>query len=70
MQSVSRAIKRGNAIMVFDNVHKRFEVVMKKGTELKKWEWSLRNQIPYTLEHQPIVNDDKTINRRRKRNIN
>ncbi len=45
MQSVNRAIKRGNAVIYFDTVLKRHEVVRKHGTPLKFWKFAVKNQI-------------------------
>lgn len=69
MQSLSRSIRRGNAVIIFDKVHHRIEVVTKRGTELGQWLWSLRNKIDYPIVHKPIVNENKEIKRRRKRQI-
>lgn len=67
MQSLSRSIRRGNAVIIFDKVHQRLEVVTKRGTELGQWLWSLRNKIDYPVLQKPIVNENKEIKRRRKR---
>ena len=38
MQSVRRAIKRGNAVKSFDSLTKQVKTVIKKGTEKKGME--------------------------------
>lgn len=40
MQSLTRQLKRGNAIIIFDNVFKRLEQMSKRGTESKLWRLS------------------------------
>lgn len=45
MQSVRRAIKRGNAVMAFDNVTKQVYVSYKKGTDRKSRSIALRDRM-------------------------
>ncbi|MDR2920601.1 MAG: hypothetical protein LBV72_14710 [Tannerella sp.] len=45
MQSLRRAIKRGNAVIAFNHVTKRNEPVWRKGTELKQWKYALQNAV-------------------------
>lgn len=74
MQSVSRALRRGNAVMILDSVSKRIETVFKKGTESKICNWSVRNKLEYSMQNycdnvsKPFIRDgEKVIKRRRKR---
>lgn len=43
-QSLTRAIKRGNAVIAFDNVSKQKIVVFRKGSTLKNWNWAKLNK--------------------------
>lgn len=74
MQSVSRVLRRENAVMIFDNVSKRTETVFKKGSESKFWSWAVRNKLEYSMQNycenvsKPLVREgEKIIKRRRKR---
>ena len=74
MQSVSRALRRGNAVMIFDNVSKRIETVFKKGSKSNFWAWACRNKLEYPMQNycdnvsKPFVLEGyKIIKRRRKR---
>lgn len=50
MQSVRRAIKRNNAVMSFDNLTKQVKTVIKRGTEKKAWNFSVKMRMPLTEE--------------------
>ena len=52
MQSVSRALRRGNAVMILDSVSKRIETVFKKGTESNIWSLSVSGK---SSERCPLV---------------
>lgn len=74
MQSLSRALRRGNAVMVLDNVKKSIETVFKKGTVANVWNWSFRNKLEYSMQNycdhvsKPFIRQgEKVIKRRRKR---
>lgn len=43
MQSLSRQIKRGNAVIYFDFVTKKAEVQLKKGSTARQWRHALMN---------------------------
>ena len=45
MQSLTRAIKRGNAVIAYDGVTRRYEPVWRKGTEKKQWRHAKRNSM-------------------------
>lgn len=42
-QSLARAIRRGNAIIAFDNVSKQNTVVYRKGSAMS-WSWAMLNR--------------------------
>lgn len=74
MQSVSRALRRGNAVMILDSVSKRIETVFKKGTESNIWSLSVSNKLEYSMQNycdnvgKPfIIEGERIIKRRRKR---
>lgn len=74
MQSLSRAIGRGNAVLTFSSVYKRVEPIYKRGTSAKVWSEAIKNQLSdlqasYRLGNsKPFVRDgEKVIKRRRKR---
>lgn len=74
MQSLSRAIGRGNAVLTFSSVHKRVEPVYKRGTPAKVWNEAVKNQLSdlqasYRISNsRPFVREgEKVIKRRRKR---
>lgn len=62
MQSVRRAIKRGNAVMSFDSLTKQVKTVIKRGTEKKSWEYAVKMRMPLTEEEycNSVVNPIKT----------
>lgn len=43
-QSLTRAIKRGNAVIAFDNVSKTNTVVFRKGSTAESWNWATLNR--------------------------
>lgn len=43
-QSLTRAIKRGNAVIAFDNVSKTNTVVFRKGSTAESWHWATLNR--------------------------
>lgn len=55
MQSLPRAIKRGNAIVCFDNVSKKPYIVRKKGCGAEEWNKQNRYFRSFELE-QNIIN--------------
>lgn len=50
MQSLSRQIRRGNAHIVFNNVTNTMEIVEKRGTNKKKWDYTVKNAMSATEE--------------------
>ncbi len=62
--SLRRQIKRGKAIIVFDNVVKQNKVVFKKGTPRSIWAWSVKNKNTEEQDRQnalitmPILQSD------------
>ena len=46
MQSLSRQLKRGNAVMVFSEVTKQIEVVSKLGTPSIQWNRAVKLMLP------------------------
>lgn len=50
MQSVRRQIKRGNAVIAFNNVTKSAEIISKKGTDSNIWIYALKNRISESEE--------------------
>ena len=48
MQTLSRQIRRGNAVIAFNNVTKSNEVVQKKGTPKTKWNHAVKNRLKFT----------------------
>lgn len=50
MQSVRRQIKRGNAVIAFNNVTKSAEIIQKKGTDSNIWIYALKNRISESEE--------------------
>lgn len=74
MQSLSRAISRGNAVLTFSSVHKRVETIHERATPAKVWNEAVKNQLldlqaQYRLGNsKPFVREgEKVIKRRRKR---
>ena len=43
-QSLTRAIKRGNAVIAFNNVLKTNTVVFRKGSTAESWNWATLNR--------------------------
>ena len=43
-QSLSRAIRRGNAVLYFNNITKSTEMIWKKGEPRVRWDFALRNR--------------------------
>ena len=41
--SLSRKLRRGTACIVLNSVTKSSEIVMKKGSTKKQWDWALKN---------------------------
>ncbi len=73
MQSLSRAIGRGNAVLTFSSVYNRVEPIYKRGTPSKGWSEAVKNQLSdlqasYRLGNsKPFARDgEKVIKRRRK----
>lgn len=60
MQSLTRQLKRGNAIIIFDNVFKRLESVAKRGTQVKLWKSSQKNR-EMSAEREHIMAAQKPI---------
>jgi len=62
--SLRRQIKRGKAIIVFDNVVKQNKIVLKKGTPRSIWDWSVKNKNTEEQDRQnalitiPILQSD------------
>ena len=50
MQSISRALRRNNAVMSFDNIQKRVKTVMKRGTPKKEWQYAVKMRMSLTEE--------------------
>lgn len=46
MQSTARMLQRGNAVIVFSEVTKQLELVVKRGTWWKEWENAQKRQLP------------------------
>ena len=63
MQSVRRAIKRGNAVMSFDNLTKQVKTVIKRGTEKKAWNYAVKMRMSLTEEEycKSVINPIKKI---------
>ena len=70
-QSLTRAIRRGNAVIAFDNVLKTNTVVFKKGSTVKRWNWAThnrnieaetkqRNEVSKPLSKMDIENSTET----------
>jgi hypothetical protein len=45
MQSLSRQLKRGNAMIIFDSILKQLERIPKRGTSVKFWKSNKKNQM-------------------------
>lgn len=45
MQSLNRAVKRGNAVIYFDSVTKANKVCYKKGSTAPEWKNALKDRI-------------------------
>ena len=45
MQSLNRAVKRGNAVIYFDSVTKDNKVCYKKGSTASEWKNALKDRI-------------------------
>lgn len=73
MQSASRMIKRGNAVIAFDEVTKQNEFVAKRGTSKKIWAWAVKNEMKLTEhEYRESITDPLThemVEKSTKRNI-
>ena len=52
MQSLQRAIRRGNAVISYNHCTMKNEVVYKKGTEKKVWKHALRNQTENLKQYE------------------
>lgn len=50
MQSLRRQIKRGNAVLTFDNVTKSLQTVTRRGSEHESWRNALKNRMEYSEE--------------------
>lgn len=48
MQSLRRQIKRGNAVLTFDNVTKSLQTVTRRGSERESWRNALKNRMEYS----------------------
>jgi hypothetical protein len=46
MQSKSRAIRRGHAVLALDSVTKRTEFYTEKGTGQSAWDWAKKKRSP------------------------
>lgn len=51
MQSLSRAIKRGNAHLRFNKVTKQVVAIWKRGTTKKVWNSAVKEALPATEEN-------------------
>lgn len=60
MQSLTHQLKRGNAIIIFDNVFKRLESIAKRGTQAKLWKSSQKNR-KMSAEREHILAAQKPI---------
>lgn len=48
MQSLSRAIRRNNAVLAFNNVTKQMNPVWKRGSTREKWLNAVKNRLSLT----------------------
>lgn len=74
MQSLSRAINRGNAVLTFSSVFQRVEPIHKRSTPAKVWNEAVKNQLSDLQSSsrfgnsKPFISEgEKVIKRRRKR---
>lgn len=45
MQSAAKAVKRGNAVIYYDQVLKRHELIRRHGTPKKLWKFAVKNKV-------------------------
>jgi hypothetical protein len=45
MQSVRRQIRRTRAVVTFNGVERRVEIVCRRGTPAGVWRWAIRNRL-------------------------
>jgi hypothetical protein len=50
MQSLSRRLKRGNVVMVFNTITKQNEFVEKRGTTGKRWRSAVKDKLTETAD--------------------
>jgi hypothetical protein len=63
MQSLSRAIRRRQAAIVWDSVMKRQEIYWRRGCDRRVWAWAVRNRMSET-EFQYCEGVTKPITKR------
>ena len=61
MQSLTRAIKRGNAVMFLNSVTKVMEAVWKRGTNRQYWYYALRMSDRNYIPPKPERNTEMTL---------
>ena len=65
MQSLRRAIKRGNAILAFNNLTKGIDTVLKRNTPVKYWrsiqKWRIESEEKNYIDG--VVNPRKVLTR-------
>lgn len=64
MQSLSRALRRGSAVLVFNQITKTVEPVCRKNTTRKRWSCAKRDKLEATVDNycenvtQPLTQKD------------
>jgi hypothetical protein len=58
MQSNRRQIRRGHAVIAWDAVARRAEMVTRRGCPRVVWHWAVRNRMPETEADYCDVCDD------------
>jgi cell wall assembly regulator SMI1 len=72
MQSTRRQIKRGGAVIAFNNVSKSAEIITKKHTSSRMWNGAVKNRMLHAedeyigsvtnpLTHEQILNAEKRV---------
>ena len=56
-QSLSRAIRRGNAVLAYDNVSKGTSPVFRKGSTARGWHWAKTNR---SIESEMVYTENIT----------
>lgn len=51
MQSLSRALRRGSAVLVFNQVTKAVEPVWRKNTTRERWSYAKRDKLEATADN-------------------